>query len=126
MAYQFALTGSYTTTPLNGEQSLAPTCNAVIDEPLTLTKKTEYDTTLTVDTPVAVQFGGVVNAHVVILKAVGGKMRARLTSADGTQQSVPVDSVLVLTALSVPVTAIDLTRVPATPVDVRVMLGERA
>lgn len=126
MAYQFALTGGYTTTPLDGVPSLAPNVDAPLDESMVVTKKTEYDVDLTVDTPVAVQFGGVTNAHVVILKTIGGKVKARFTSADGAQQSMPVDSTIIAISQSVPITAIDLTRVPATPTQVRVYLGERA
>ena len=126
MAYQFALTGGYTTTPLDGVPSLAPNVDAPLDESMVVTKKTEYDVDLTVDTPVAVQFGGVTNANIVVLKTVGGKVKVRLTSADGTQQSVPVDSTFIMLSQSVPITAIDLTRVPATPTQVRIYLGERA
>lgn len=63
------------------------------------------------DTPEAIAFGDLTGAHVVLLKATGGKVRARLTSTDGSQQAVPVDDVLFLVSRSVPITAIDLTRV---------------
>jgi hypothetical protein len=126
VAYQFALTGGYTTTPLDGVPSLAPNVDAPIDESMVITKKTESDIDLNVDTPVPVAFGGVVNASIVILKTVGGKIKARLTSADGTTQSIPVDSTFILISRSVPFTAIDLTRVPATPCQVRVYVGEVA
>lgn len=126
MAYQFALTGGYTNTPLDGVPSLAPNVDAPLDESMVVTKKTEYDVDLTVDTPVPVQFGGVTNANIVILKTVGGKVKARLTSADGSQQSVPIDSTFIVISQSAPITAIDLTRVPATPTQVRIYLGERA
>ena len=126
MAYQFALTGGYTTTPLDGVPSLAPNVDAPIDESMVVLKKTESDVDLNVDTPVPVQFGGVVSANVIILKTVGGKIKARLTSADGSTQSVPVDTTFILISRSVPITAIDLTRVPATPCQVRVYIGEVA
>jgi hypothetical protein len=126
VAYQFALTGGYTTTPLDGVPSLAPNVDAPLDESMVVTMKTEYDVNLTVDTPVPVQFGGVTNANIVVLKTVGGKVKVRITSADGTQQSVPVDSTFIMLSQSVPVIAIDLTRVPATPTQVRIYLGERA
>ena len=125
MANQFVLSGGYTTTPLEGVPSFAPNIDAPIDEAMTIRTKTEYDQDLTVDTPVALQFGGIASANVVILKSTSGKFRARLTSADGTQQSVPVDSVLVLITQSVPITAIDLTRLPATATTVRVYLAEK-
>jgi hypothetical protein len=126
VAYQFVLTGGYTSTPMDGVPSLAPNVDAPIDESMVITKKTESDVDLNVDTPVAVQFGGAASASVVILKTVGGKVKARLTSADGTTQVVPVDSTFILISRSVPITAIDLTRVPATPCKVIYYLGEAA
>ena len=126
MAYQFALTGGYTNTPLDGVPSLAPNVDAPLDESMVVLKKAESDVDLDVDTPVAIAFGGVMNASIVILKTVGGKIRARLTSADGTTQSIPIDSTFILISRSVPITAIDLIRVPATSCQVRYFLGEVA
>jgi hypothetical protein len=126
MASQFVLSGGYTTTPLDGVPSFAPNVDAPFDESITIRTKTEYDQDLSVDTAIPLQFGGVTNANVVILKSTGGKFKAKLTSADGTQQSIPIDTVFVLIAQSVPITAIDLTRVPATPTTVRVYLAEKA
>jgi hypothetical protein len=126
MASQFVLSGGYTTTPLDGVPSFAPNVDAPIDESMTIRTKTEYDQDLSVDTAIPLQFGGVTNANVVILKSTGGKFKAKLTSADGSQQSIPVDTVFVLIAQAVPITAIDLTRIPATPTTVRVYLAEKA
>ena len=126
MAYQFGLSGSYTTIPLDGVPSLAPTIGAPIDETMTVATKTEYDQDLTVDTPVAVQFGGVSAANVVILKSTGGKVQARISSADGSSQVIPFDTVLILMSLSVPITAISLVRIPATETLVRVYLAQAA
>jgi hypothetical protein len=125
MADQFVLSGSYTVTPLS-LTSLDPSLATPIDEPLALKSKQPSDITLSVDTPVAVPFGTLVNAHVVILKALGGKVKARLTSADGTTQAIPFDSFLILMSQTVPITAIDLTRVLATATTVKVFLGEKA
>ena len=125
MADQFVLSGSYTVTPLS-LTSLDPSLATPIDEPLALKSKQPSDITLSVDTPVAVPFGTLVNAHVVILKALGGKVKARLTSADGTTQAIPFDTFLILMSQTVPITAIDLTRVLATATTVKVFLGEKA
>ncbi len=66
-------------------------------------------------------------AHIVVLHAYGGKVRARLTSTDGAQQSVPVDPIHVTISQSVPITGLDLTRVAgAGTVSVRVFLGQAA
>lgn len=68
---------------------------------------------LATDSPESVAFGDLASgANVVLLQVTNrGKVRARLTSADGTQQAVPVDGLLVLVTQSVPITAIDLMRV---------------
>ena len=126
MSDQFTLSGSYTVTPLGGAASLDPNIDSPLSEALTLQSKQYVPVHLTVDTPVPVPYGTVVNAHVIILKTQGGKVKARLTSADGSVQSVPVDSVLIIRSDSVPITAIDLTRVSATDTIVRVFLGEKA
>ncbi len=127
MADQFKLAGSYSTTPLGGEPSFDPIIDAPINEIIQLTNKVVDSIDLTVDTPVAVGFGGVTNANIVILKSTGGvKVIARLTSADGTLQSVPFDTFLILMSMDVPITAIDLTRLPATATTVRVFLGEES
>lgn len=125
MADQFVLSGSYTTTPLGGEPSFDPNIDAPINEPVQLIKKRVDTISLDVDTPVNVDLGGLSQAHIVMLKAVGGSsVRVRLTSADGALQSIPFDTYLVLMSMAKPITAIDLTRTPATPTDVRVFLGQ--
>ena len=125
MADQFILSGSYTVAPLSAT-SLDPSLATTIDEPLALKSKQFSDMTLSVDTPVTVPFGTVVNAHIVILKALGGKVKARITSADGATQAIPFDTFLILMSQTVPITAIDLTRVLATATTVKVFLGEKA
>lgn len=126
MADGFKLTGGYTITPLGSPLSFAQNVEATIDESVTLEHRQTTDPTLTVDTAVVVPFGSVTNANVIIMKAVGGKVRARLTSADGSTQSVPFDTYFILMTDTVPVTAIDLTRVAGTETTVRVFLGQKA
>lgn len=125
MADFFTLSGSYEVRPATGSPSLDPSIVTTVLETTTLKQKHLDSIDLTVDTPVSVAFGGVVNAHVVIVKAVGGKIRVRLSSADGALQSVPVDDFLILESLTVPITAMDLTRTPATATTVKVFLGEK-
>jgi hypothetical protein len=126
MADSFKLLGSYEVSPLGSSLSFAPSVVAQINEARTLKFKHLQDIDLTADAPVNVSFGGVANAHVVVMKAVGGKVRARLTSAEGSQQAVPFDTYFILMSESAPVTAIDLTRVAGTTTSVRVFLGEKA
>lgn len=126
MADQFSLSGLYSTQPLGGDPSFAPVIEAPINEPVVLAHKHYDDVDLSTDATTPLNFGGgVVNAHVVILKAVGGKVRARVTSADGSVQAIPFDTYLLLMSMTVPITAIDLTRVPSQATSVRVFLGEK-
>jgi hypothetical protein len=126
MADSFKLQGSYETTPLGQPTSFAASIVAPISESKTLRAKQLEDVNLGVDSPVSVPFGGVTSAHIVIMRAVGGKVKARITSADGTNQAVPFDTYWILMSESVPLTAIDLTRTPGTETTVRVFLGEKA
>jgi hypothetical protein len=96
------------------------------DEEETLATKNYDEVDLTVDTPVAVEFGGVTEAGVIVISVANGlKVTAQITSADGVDQAVPVDDTLILFCRSVPVTAINLTRMPATATKVKVFLGEK-
>lgn len=126
MADSFALQGAYTTTPYIGVRSGVPSLQSPIDERVALVNKLigQYD--LTVDTAVAVNFAGLTNVNVLVVKAIGGKVRVRITSADGSAQAIPVDGFLSLISLSVPITAIDLTRVVGTSTTVEIFLGQRA
>jgi len=126
MADSFKLLGSYEVNPLGNPLSFAPQVVAQISESKTLKVKQVVDITLGVDTPVVVPFGGVVNANVVILKAIGGKVSAGVTSADGAAQAVPFDSYWILMSDSVPVTALALTRTAGVITTVRVFLGEKS
>ena len=126
MADAFHLTGGYDFTPLAAPLSFAPTVAAAINETRTVKAKQISEVELLVDTPVSVDFGGVASAHIVILKSITGKVQARFTSADGATQAVPFDTYLVLMSESVPITALDLTRVAATPTTVRIALAEKA
>ncbi len=127
MADQFVLSGGYTTTPLSGVPSFAPVITTPIDETAQLDLKKIDEIELNVDTAVPISFGGLTDANIVILKAVGGgSVKVRITSADGTQQAIPFDTFFILMSMTNPITAIDLTRTPATPTTVLVFLGEES
>ena len=103
-----------------------PTFAFPFDEVETLAVKHYDEPTLTVDTPVPVDFGSVTNAAVIVISVANGlKVVAQITSADGVDQAVPVDDTLILFSRTVPVTAINLTRVPATATKVKIFLGEK-
>ena len=128
MADLIKLQGSLTSEPFSGVAG-CPGIDVAIKEQLTL-KKTPHVTQVDLETDATevVNFGDLAQAEVVYLKATGGKVSARLTSADGIDQSVPVDPLFVLFTSREPVTAIDLTRVAGSPTTVKVcvLLGEKA
>jgi hypothetical protein len=126
MADSFKLLGSYEVAPQGSQLSFAPQVIAQISETRTLVRKLISDVQLTADPIEPVDFGGVVSAHVLELKATGGKVLATITTADGVAQVIPVDSSLILICDESPVTALSLTRKTGIPTTVRVFLGEKA
>lgn len=126
MADVFRLEGSYQTQPTSGNLSGNPSVDALISERVGIKNKAIAVYNLTSDSPVSVSLAGMTGINVLMLKTVGGKVRVRLTSADGAQQAIPVDSFIALIDLTVPITAIDLTRNPATSTTVQLFLGERS
>ena len=127
MADTFKIVGSWGTSPQSGSllNSGAASELAAINETVMLALKNgQDDYTLTGDAPVAVAFGGVTDANVVVI-FTDRKIRVRLTSADGAAQAVPVDGMAILISKSVPFTAIDLTRVPAQETRVKVFVGQK-
>lgn len=124
MADLFVLSGSYSTTPQVGSPSGVASIPAPIDEEAMLIGKYYNTVTLTGDAPVIVQMGGVTKAHVVIVKVTGQKIRLRLTSTDGAQQAVPVDTWYTSISRTTPITAIDLTRTVGAQTIVDIFLGQ--
>lgn len=122
----FKLEGSFSVRPLGAPLSFAPEIGAPISETRNVKAVQQYNVTLTNDLPLSVSFGGVTNAHLVILKSLAGKVGAQITSADGAAQAIPFDTYLILFSESVPITAIDLTRQPAVETMVRIFLAEKA
>jgi hypothetical protein len=128
VADQFDLNGSYQTTPLDGDLSLAPNVVAPIQVSLVLDAQAVLQMVLSSDSPQPIPFGSVANANVVLLGVTngGGKVKAIITSADGTSQVVPFDLLFSAINQSTPITAISLQRTPATNTVVNVFLGEMA
>lgn len=122
----FAITGSYSATPASGTPSADPIITAALDERLMLATEVVSQIALTSDTPVVLPLGGLSSINTLIVKCVGGKVRVRITSADGSQQAVPVDTFLALISASVPMTAVDVTRTPGVQTIVRYFLGQKA
>lgn len=127
MADVFTIAGSYSATPAYGNPSADPIITAAIDEKLMLGTELFSQVTLTTDAPVALPFGGLTEASALVLKCVGGRIIVSLTSAEGSDQIVPVDSFLAMISASVPFTAISVARAPGgSDTTVKFFLGEKA
>lgn len=127
------LSGSLVATP-----GSAPPSSAVlgfdvgpIDEKMYLAHKSGDTVTLSSDSPFSIPFAGLTHVNVLYIKSVGGKVRVRVTSADGSQQSLPVSSLVILFAdtnggADPTITAIDVTRVAGQQTDITYLIGEQA
>lgn len=84
--------------------------------------------TLTVDGAIDIPFPiGMTECHFVYLKVQGGApIILSLTSADGTLQDVPVDSLLIQFFLNEPVTAIQVTRSPGVEATLTYVIAQQA
>jgi len=126
MSDLFRLAGSYDTSPQTGAQASGdPQVCATLDERVTVANKTQINIVLDTDDVHVVPLGGLTAAHIVIMRTIGGKAKARFTSTDGTTQAIPVDPFFCLISGTVPITAIDLTRVAGIPTTVKVFMAEK-
>ena len=125
MADRFTLTADGQTVPSSSQTSGIAVLDVPVNESFTLTWKRTDIVELTVDTPVTVPLPGPTpQAAVLMLKAVGGKVKATITNADGAAQVISFDSVLILINQSAMITALTLTRLPAVDTFVHVFMGQ--
>lgn len=127
MASTFRLQGSWTSTPCACACGGAAELSAQVNACMPLAKQTYTTIELTTDDTTTVSFGDCNEANVIVIQTVGGKVKARFTSADGSQQAVPVDPYLTVISGAVPFTALDITRAIGQPTTyVRVFIGQKA
>lgn len=103
-----------------------PLITAPVDERQTLGLELAGQLLLLDDSETPLPFGGLSEASVVVLKAVGSAIKVRLTSTAGSEQVVPLDSFMVLMNASDPFTAITVQNQTLAPVTVKFFLGQRA
>lgn len=126
MGYTFKVQGSFVAEPSDGLPSGSLYCATALDETVGLSRMLSATYDLTADSPVTVSMGGLTSAAVVAVKVTGSKVDATLTSADGTAQTIPVDSLALLISETAPFTALALTRTTGIAARVEVFLGQRA
>lgn len=124
MSESFALTATLESKPLVGNPSGQPSVILPINEKVTLERSLVTTLELTSDSPVIVNLGPITNVNVLMVRAVGSKVRLRVTSADGTNQAIPVDPVVTLINRTIPITAVEVMRTPTYDTTVFVFLGE--
>lgn len=122
MADLLKLLGSIVTVP-PVESTGATQVVSQIDKRVLLRRKTEQQFTLLSDSPQSVPLAGLAHVGVLMVQTLR-KVTLRATSADGSQQLVPVDDLLILFSGTVPLTAIDLVRLPGVETEVVVFMGE--
>ena len=118
------LQGSLTSTPTylpNGQARVT----IPLDESLSCSNSLSTTVNLSDDNVYEVPLGALANVNVLMIRATGGKIRVRITSADGTHQSIPTDFLLLYTR-TVSITAVDLTRTAGTSTVVSVYMGDKA
>lgn len=125
MSESYRLQGGYTISPQSTPASGCPNVQVTLDESVTLDKQMFTEIDLDVDTAIAVDFGGLTNAHVIAIHS-NRKVAVAFTSADGTSQIIPVENFLkIISKGTVPYTAITLTRVAGQETKVKVFLGSK-
>lgn len=126
MADTLKFSGSVTTARLNTGESGEPDVDMDLEFPLTVKRKTSLRFDLSTDDPVSLNLAamGYAGVHVLCIVPSGGYITAGITTADGAS-SLSTDALLFRQSTVRPVTALTLTRQPATAVTVRVFLAEK-
>jgi hypothetical protein len=126
MADTFLLQGSYSSTPLMGNPSGIPSVSAPIEEKVQLSAAAIQSYYLETDDPVVVNLPamGVDEVGVLMVKTIGGKVVLTVTTTDGEEQTIPVESFLAWTTTSAPITALSITRAPSTVISVQLFMGQ--
>lgn len=102
--------------------SFGQTIRLSIAEEIPVTRRISTMVNLVNDSVYNLDTSEVSSAKVLVLKA-DSKVSVTVTSADGTAQVLPVDTFLVLTCASTPITALSFQRVPGVINLVRVILA---
>ncbi|HUK32941.1 MAG TPA: hypothetical protein VLV86_03460 [Vicinamibacterales bacterium] len=126
MADTLSFSGSVCIAPAVGYPSGQTDLGTPICEQLSLIQSFQSNYTLSSDSPVTVNFAGLASAAFWFVKVTGGEVNVTITSAAGTAQVVPVDSLQIGFSRSVPITAMTLTRTPGTTSLVNIILGQSA
>ncbi len=126
MADTLSISGSITINPAVGFPSGQTGLETPLCEFLSLVQSFQSNYSLASDPAVTVNFGGLASAAFWFVKVTGGKVDVTITSADGSAQVIPVDSVQLGISRSTPVLAMTLQRTAGVTSQVNVILGQSA
>ena len=118
------VTGELGASPTLGASSGVPGTVVPLDESIQLAQMHQCTLFLGADSPVDVPFGTMTSGNFLFVKSTG-RVRVRITSADGVQQALPVDGVLLQFSESAGLTAVDVTRVAGQDTTVDVLIGQK-
>jgi hypothetical protein len=122
------LSGNVQITPLSTYNSGSGIVPFPLYELVALSKRHLDEVLLSTNAVTSISLGGLTEVNVLILRTTGGKVRARVTTSDGTEQAIPVSPLLVSLTGAVGITAIDVMRDNTLTNEVRVeiLLGQKA
>lgn len=109
MAWAWNLQGSFVASPLFGFPSGQPFVTVPLQETQQLINQSTPQYTLSDSSPVDVGLGGLTGVNVMCVQVLGSKVALSVTSADGTDQVVPVDDLWLWVCLATPITAVSMT-----------------
>jgi hypothetical protein len=120
------LNGSYTLTPPSYPPSASQTIGSPICETSYVQRWSPGQVDLLTDGPTAIPLPvGATNINFLYMKVQGGSpVDLILTSADGSQQIVPVDSLSILYFNNRPVTAVAVTRTPGVEANLTYLIAQ--
>ncbi len=134
MATTYTLNADALTAPQSGStfSSGQPVVDVPLNEVVTLSLSSTQTIELIGDSPVTVLLPGPSSANpggpqanCLLIKIVGPRVKATITTADGAAQVIPVDPLLILNSEGAsPITALTLTRTPGVDTFAYVFLGQ--
>lgn len=123
---ELKIEGAITIANPVGSPSGQPTVLLTLEEKVFLKRVLATNVTLDSDALTPVSIGPLAGVNFLSIRASGGYVRVRITSSQGTSQSIPVDPCLILQSDDLDITAIDLLRETTVDTEVYIVLGEKA
>ena len=125
MSETLRISGELTSKPLSGNPSGQANTVIPIDESMGIGLPLYTSLVLNTDAVQSINMGTLASVNTLLIRSIGGKVRVRITSADGSTQSIPCDPIMFLMSRSVDITALDIMRVPGVQTQVLIYMGQK-